>query len=317
MRDSAATEETIAPYDLSGGAVVAFAFEERRLGRQAAIATLVGIDGAAPRDIGAQMAIAKDGRFVGSISSGCLERAIVQEARAAMARGAGGTVRYGKDSRFLDIVLPCGSGLDILYTVDPEVEALDLAQAARLARRPFSLAFGPKGALLADAADADHPFVRRYEPAPRIVAAGHGEELVALSRVAAAAGLAFTAVSPDAETLARCVGEEKLRLVSVASPPAIRIDAWTAVIFLFHDRDWERALIPPALASPAFQIGAVGSRRTQDARLQMLREADIDEALVARLEGPVGLIPATRDPASLAVSILAGTLAAWSARPRP
>jgi len=66
-----------------------------------------------------------------------------------------------------------------------------------------------------------------------------------------------------------------------------------------------------ALASPAFYIGAVGSRRTHAARLDALREQGVDEEALGRIAGPIGLIPATRDPSALAVSVLAGVLAEW------
>ncbi|MEZ5916598.1 MAG: XdhC family protein [Parvularculaceae bacterium] len=62
---------------------------------------------------------------VGSISSGCLERAIISEALASITRGKGALERYGKGSRFVDVVLPCGSGVDILYTVDPSLDEIE------------------------------------------------------------------------------------------------------------------------------------------------------------------------------------------------
>lgn len=306
-------------FDPSGGEVIAFALEERLAGRPAAIVTLIAIDGSSPRELGAQMGVSADGRFVGSISSGCLERAIVEEARAAMVRSAGGVVRYGKGSTFLDIVLPCGSGVDLLYTVNPPIDVLRFADDARRMRRSFALDFFPDAVSRSDALrtglqDKTEAFSRVYAPALRIVAAGVGAELVLLSRLASAAGHAFCAISPEAETLARCEAQEKIRLQSASSVPALDIDPCTAFVFLFHDREWELALAPSILASPAFYIGAVGSRKTQAARLEALRALGLDDSALDRIVGPSGLIPATRDPSTLAVSILAGVLAAWPPR---
>ena len=303
-----------AAFDPSGGDVIAFALEERAAGRPAAIVTLVAIDGSSPRALGAQMAVAADGRYVGSISSGCLERAIVEEARAAMERKTGGVVRYGKGSAFRDIVLPCGSGVDLLYTVNLTTEILLVAETARRQRRVFTLDFSAEGASQSHRDGTGWRrdiFTRAYAPAMRIVAAGVGAELVTLSHIASAAGCAFCALSPEAETLARCAGPEKIRLQSSSVAPAMTIDRWTAFLFLFHEREWELTLAPTVLASPAFHIGAVGSPRTHQARLEALRGLGFDEAALARIEGPAGLIPATRDPSTLAVSLLAGALAAW------
>lgn len=304
-----------AVFDPSGADVLAFALAERLAGRPAAIVTLAEIDGASPRALGAQMAVAADGRFAGSISSGCLERAIVEEARAAMTRGQGGAVRYGKGSRFLDVTLPCGSGVDLLFTVDPSADILEDACARLADRRPAAIRFGTNAIALCDgrasAREGETAFTRAYNPALRIVAAGVGAELVLLSRIARAAGHSFCAISPDESVLAACGADETRHLKSSASLPDFPADPWTAFVFLFHDREWELALAAPVIASPFFYIGAVGSRRTHSARLEAMRAAGLDDKALARIQGPIGLIPATRDPSALAVSVLAGVLAAW------
>lgn len=301
-------------FDPSGGDVLALAHAERIAGRQAVVITLVGIEGRAPRAPGAQMGVAGDGRYAGSISSGCLERAIVEEARAAMARGGGGSIRYGKGSKFVDIVLPCGSGIDLLYTVDPSADVLCNVLDARMERKACALEFDADGARLSRETETGwrgDAFARVYKPPLRIAAAGIGAELIQLSRMATAAGYEFCALSPDPGTLDRCAAKEKILLFSSSSPPAFAIDPYTAFVFLFHDREWELALAENVLAAPAFYIGAVGSRRTSAARIEALRALGVAKDAVDRLKGPVGLIPATRDPSALAISVLADIIAAW------
>lgn len=303
-----------AAFDPSGGDALALASAERAAGRPAVIVTLAAIDGRAPRRLGAQMAVAADGRFAGSISSGCLERAIVEEARAAMSRRKGGVVRYGKESKFLDIVLPCGSGIDLLYTVDPSETVLCGALEATSARRLCALDFYADGARPSQGAEPGWragTFTRVYHPPLRIVAAGAGAELMLLGAVAKAAGHEFIALSPDAGTLERCAADRKILLQSSSSPPAMALDRWTAFVFLFHDREWELALAEAVLASPAFYVGAVGSRKTSDARVEALRALGVEEAAIARLRAPIGLIPGARDPSALAISALAEIMAAW------
>ncbi len=303
-----------AAFDPSGADVLRFALAERRAGRAAAIVTLVEIDGASPRARGAQIAVAEDGRFAGSISSGCLERAIVEEARAAMARGDGGVIRYGKGSRFLDVTLPCGSGVDLLFSVNPSEEILHEACATLAQRAPVTLRFQTDGAQISPATQNEksaETYSRVYQPSLRVAAAGVGAELVLLSHIARAAGHRFCAISPDETILTQCGADETFRLTSSSSLPEIPADPWTAFIFLFHDREWELALAPSVLASAAFYIGAVGSRRTHGERVEALRASGVDDASISRIEGPIGLIPATRDPSALAVSVLAGVLAAW------
>lgn len=305
----------LAAFDPSGGDVVAFAHDERAAGRDAAIITLAGIEGSSPRSLGAQMAVARDGRFVGSISSGCLERAIINEARAAIERGAGVVVRYGAGSPFKDIILPCGAGVDLLYTVNPTLEPLNAAVAAQEERRVCALTFRSDGVDRSDDTRSSwrgEAFTRVYKPRLKIVAAGAGAELIVLSRLATAAGYDVCAISTDAQTLDHCAANEKIRLQSVSAIPDLAIDQWTAVASLFHDREWELALASRALASSAFYVGAVGSSKTAAARKESLRAEGVGEERIQRLQGPIGLVPATRDPSALAVSILAEIIEIWS-----
>ena len=95
---------------------------------------------------------------------------------------------------------------------------------------------------------------------------------------------------------------------------ALVADAWTAIVCLFHDHDWEGPLLAQALGTPAFYVGAMGSRKTHAARLEGLRALGVAEADAARIVSPIGLIPSSRDPETLALSTLCQVVAAYNAR---
>jgi xanthine dehydrogenase accessory factor len=312
-----AAPSVVAPaFDPSGIDVLAFAARERRNGKPVCIATVTEIYGTSPRARGAQMAVAEDGRSAGHVSSGCLERAIVAEAQAAMKEGKSRLVRYGQGSQYVDIALPCGSALQVLFSVAPPLEALDAALDAAEARRPFALDFDLEtgaGAFMNGAAPAaSGHYVRAYAPRLRVIAAGQGAELTTVTRVVRAAGYDMVAVSPDEAALAFCAqqGAQTVRLRSAGGPPDLPIDEWTAVVLLFHEREWEVPILTRALVSPAFYVGAVGSRRTAAARLEDLFAAGVSPDEAARLRGPIGLLASTRDPAALALSALTEIVAA-------
>lgn len=83
-------------------------------GRRGALATLVGVERSAPRDAGASMAIAQDGELRGSITGGCVEAALVDEARHVFAEGGARLRVYGvSDSEAQAIGLSCGGTLQI------------------------------------------------------------------------------------------------------------------------------------------------------------------------------------------------------------
>jgi xanthine dehydrogenase accessory factor len=259
-----------------------------RAGVPGVLITLVAIEGTSSRAIGTQMAVLADGRQVGSFSGGCIERTIAAEAMQVLADGRARTVRYGIGSPYIDVRLPCGGGIDLLFTPAPDA-ALVADTLARLDRRePTRLALGAH--------------VQVYAPALRLIVLGHGEDLLALARLARAFGVDVAAYAPAQDTLH---DEGVMPLTTRTTLPAITSDAWTAIVFAFHDHDWEEFLLPQALALPAFYHGAVGSRRTHHARIEQLRADGVPKARIDALRGSIGLIPATRNPATLALSILA------------
>jgi len=74
---------------------------------------------------------------------------------------------------------------------------------------------------------------------------------------------------------------------------------------MFHDHDWEGALLKQALGGEAFYIGAMGSERTHASRKDMLGLRGLAANDIARIRGPIGIIPSMRDANLLALSTLA------------
>lgn len=277
------------------------------------LVTLTAIEGSSPRAIGAQMAAAEDGRYVGSFSGGCIEAAVVAEAIGTLSDGRARLVRFGAGSPYLDIRLPCGGGIDLLFNPRPDPKAIAQALSRYDRREMAGLRLADDGVHSDTMAGAraiagweDGSFRLGYAPALRIVAMGQGEELTALARLAAAFGAEISVLSPDERALAdlRAEGVDAIRLTARTRLPSLVTDPWTAIISIFHDRDWEEELLPRALQLPSFYVGAIGSQRTQDVRQSALREAGVPEDLRLKLRTSVGLIPATRDPATLALSAL-------------
>ncbi|MFT3965604.1 MAG: XdhC family protein [Sphingobium sp.] len=262
-----------------------------------ALCTLVGLEGSFSRRLGAQIAIAPDGRTVGSLSDGCLERQLASDA-AAM-RAAGETprvIRYGRGSPIIDFRLPCGGGLDIL--IDPRPDRPGLIRAAdRLARRQTALLDlplppGTNEALLKQ---------RAYIPPLRVLLFGEGPEFTAFETIAASAGVEVEGRGRD----------DGLSLGRV--PPGLAADPWTAILLLFHDHEWERALLGWALGTDAFFVGAQGGGAAREERRAALRADGLPEESIARLRSPVGLIARARDPEVLALSVLAEIVGEYEA----
>ena len=238
-------------------------------------------------------------------------------------------IELGRDAALMkeiaeksEMHLPCGGGLDLLIVPDPDSETVASALALLDQRRTIEIVTGLDGTFRTSPAKAvrraewdGHVLSLRIDPVLRIVAIGQGEEVVALSRQALAYGADVTALTPDAAAinLLASIGAKAHHLLTPAPSSLLETDPTTAVVFLFHDHDWEQALLRQALDQPALLIGAMGSRRTQALRLEALHGAGVPAAQRARIEGPIGLIPMTRDPDTLALSVLAQVAAAYQA----
>jgi xanthine dehydrogenase accessory factor len=252
-----------------------------------ALCTVTMIDGSWSRRLGAQLAVLPDGTTRGSLADGCLEKALAAE--AAMG-GAARVLRFGQGSPFLDIRLPCGSGIEVLVDPAPDRSAVQAAAQALRLRKPASLG------------QAAVPFTRHFLPKLRLAILGSGAEVAALARLAAAQGIAHDIAAP--------LGENGSGL-SLGQPPAITIDRWTAIAVLFHDHEWERSILPWALETGAFYVGAQGGKGARQSRAAMLADDGLPQASVQRVRSPIGLFPGARTPSVLALSILAGIVAEY------
>lgn len=243
------------------------------------LCTVVGIEGSFSRRVGAQLAVLPDGTTIGSLADSCLEAQLAADMAAAKAAR---TIRYGAGSRKIDFRLPCGGGLDILLDPAPDRRSCRRAMDQLSRRAPARLTLSDNR-LLAE---------RAYLPRLRITAFGEGPELAALAKLAQAMDFEIACHDKGHLTLGQQAAEAQF-------------DQWTAALFLFHDHDWEVALLEQALASRAFFIGAQGGENARVARSLALVARGVAEENIARITSPIGLIPACKTPAALALSALA------------
>lgn len=261
------------------------------------------------------MAVADDGSFVGSLSGGCIERAVVAEACEVIAEARPRVTRFGQGSRYIDIRLPCGGGVDLHFQPLSDGALAKQVLGAIDARHPFSLElttdqhaprFSPNWHPTSWDIELGLARVGHW-PSPRLVIVGHGAAIAKLAWHGRAWGAEITIITPD-KLLAAELSQEGFNPVVITSPNdthALVSDAWTAVVFLFHDHEWEPPMIAHALAQPNFFLGAMGSKRAHSARCSALRSLGVSQAAIDGISSPIGLFHSVRDPATLAISVLA------------
>lgn len=283
----------------------------RNAGRRAALATLVTIEGSSPRPLGSEMVISDHGEVAGYVSGGCVEGAVAAQAAGVIAGKAPVMLDYGAGSPVLDVQLTCGGRIGIFVRALSDLDTyVDTLNAARQARRAVDVTVDlGDGRHLFDTtlATGRRGFRRRHLPPPRLVVAGGDPVTLALCQLAPTFGFETILLRPygpssappgttlmhyDTRPLARALSE-------------LNLDAHTAVYTLTHDLDDDDRVLSHALSSPAFAIGALGSRRKTRERAARLHAAGFDDAAIDRLNSPAGLDIGARQPREIALSVLA------------
>jgi xanthine dehydrogenase accessory factor len=286
--------------------VLDFALENMRNGVRTAIVTLVEVDGSSPWRPGAQMAVTEAGQWVGYLSGGCIERAVAAEVCDAFAKGKSRRVRYGRGSPYLDIQLPCGSAIELVMDIGVTVEELARVDGRLRQRKDATLSI-PDPVQSHGTGTSVGPFLRRYLPRRRLAVAGIGPVTVQLARLARTSGFDVLAAAPDAATLG-AISDSGIKTLPIhlsGDGAGFEIDARTAVVLAFHDHEWETGLLPRILKSDAFYIGAMGSVRTHQLRIERLKADGATATAIGRIRSPAGVLSGTKGATDIAISILA------------
>jgi LAO/AO transport system ATPase len=310
----------------------------RTAGRDVALATVVKTWGSSPRPEGSHLAVEAGGAFVGSVSGGCIEGAVIGEAQAAIADGKPRLLEFGvSDERAWEVGLACGGRVQV-FVERANDERIERLLAERAAKRAVTLvtrlADGVQALVIDDEISGEleltagqrdeirrrlHTdksgtldssdgalFARCYSQAPRMIIVGAVHITQALAPMAAMAGFEVVVIDPRRAFATA----ERLPGVTVTTEwpdealARIGLDALTAVVTLSHDPKLDDPALIAALQSQCFYIGALGSSRTHAKRVARLTEAGLADA-TPRIHAPVGLDLGGRSPAEIAASVLA------------
>ena len=298
-------------------AVLAAAADWVRAGHKVALATVIETWGSAPRRAGSHLAIRDDGLFEGSVSGGCVEGDVVTEAQQLIAAGTAlRRLDYGvADEMAWQVGLACGGRISVLVQplapggFDPAL--VDRLVAAAAAGDAVTLATDLATGATTEADLGD--YVRAYPPPRRLAIIGAVHIAQALVPLAQGLGIAVTVIDPRGlfAADARFAGLDLDRRWPDEALAQWRPNAASAVVALTHDPKLDDVALAAALASPAFYIAALGSRKNHARRCERLAALGFDDADLARLHGPAGLAIGAADPAEIALSIAAELILAW------
>jgi len=165
--------------------------------------------------------------------------------------------------------------------------------------------------------DGSKVFAEWYGPPPRLFVYGAVDTAEALCRCAGLLGWHTIVADARAKfaTPERIPSADELIVEWPAEALAqVRPDHQTAIVVLTHDDKFDEPALIEALASEAFYVGALGSRRNQERRRERLLEAGVSEEALERIMGPCGLDVGADTQEETALSILAEILAVRAGR---
>ncbi len=302
--------------------------------KRALLATVVRTWGSSPRPVGSIMALCEDGAVVGSVSGGCIEDDLIYqhtqayaslrtagEASKKIPSGPPAFVKYGVTAdeahRF---GLPCGGTLELLLEYDPDVGTLaqlvESLEAGQLMQRCVQLGDGRVTLMAARSPAAlgvsSLELINTFGPEYRMLLIGAGQLTEYLATMALFSGFAVTVCDPREEYRSAwsVSGAKVLSEMPDDVVLAFKPDRRSCVIALTHDPKLDDLALLEALATDAFYVGAIGSRRNNEARHQRMAEHfNIKADGLARLRGPIGIYIGSKTPPEIAVSVMAEVLA--------
>lgn len=291
-------------------------------GRRALLVTVVQTWGSSPRPEGAMLVVREDGAVTGSVSGGCIEDDIIDRVRRqGITVGLPQSLRYGVSAdeahRF---GLPCGGTIQLVMEPLTAASGIDAllarVQAGELVQRTLDMKTGSATLTRASARDMlafdGERLITVHGPRYRMLVIGAGQLSEYLCQAALGLDFRVTVCDPREEYADNwpVQGVELVRDMPDDVVMAMNLDERCAVITLTHDPKLDDLALMEALRTPAFYIGALGSRRNNEARRERLLAFDLTLAEVARLRGPAGIYIGSKTPPEIAISILAEVIAA-------
>ncbi len=289
----------------------------RSEGHNVVLVTIVETWGSSPRPAGAMLAIRDDGLVAGSVSGGCVEDDLIDKIRNQSLRvERPQVVTYGVTKEEAErFGLPCGGTLQLVLeqvTDDAALrQLLESVQRHELIVRTLDMQTGRvklQAASREDVLSFDGKTLKGvYGPRWRLLVVGAGQLSRYVAQMAQALDYHVTVCDPreeyadtwDVEGAALDRGMPDDVVLSM------NLDSHSAVVAVTHDPKIDDLALMEALKSPAFYVGALGSRLNSEKRRERLALFDLSQQEIDRLHGPVGLRIGSKTPPEIAVAILA------------
>ncbi len=291
--------------------------EWTKAGEDIAIATVIETWGSSPRPLGSKMLITRSGKMAGSVSNGCIEGAVFEEALKVLKSREPKVAAFGvTDDVAFEVGLACGGHIEVfVQPLGPVHEQLiEVLQRSEAATLRTNLVTGDAELVSGTASGAELArrdgdlFVEPFRRPAHLIIVGAIHIAIPLHRLAKLMGYRVTVVDarakfatkerfPDADELIVAWPDEAIARLT--------IDNSSYVVILTHDPKFDLPALRSVLAKEAGYIGAIGSRKTNQNRFDALRAEGFTEEQLSFVYGPIGLDLGSRGAEETALGILA------------
>lgn len=298
--------------------VIRTALEWQERGHRVVLSTVIRTWGSAPRPPGSLMIIRDDGQVAGSVSGGCIEDDLIgRVARGELALRRPEVTVYGQTAEEVRrFGLPCGGSvqmvLEPLSASSQLRELLVEIERHHLVQRRLDLETGMarmEPVTQGDRVQFDgRSLVTVHGPRLRLLIIGGGQLSRYLATMAAMLDYQVTVCEPRVEYHEGWESKAGVTLSTMMPDDLVlsmNLDHNSAVVAVTHDPKLDDLALMEALRTPAFYVGALGSRPNNERRRQRLLDFDVSPEEAARMRGPVGLRLGALTPPEIAMSIVA------------
>ncbi len=297
-----------------------------KAGEQVALATVVETWGSSPRPLGSKMVVTKSGKMAGSVSNGCIEGAVFEEAQKVLKSGEPKLAAFGvADDLAFSVGLACGGHIEVfIQALGPEhLRLIGLMDENRPATLRTNLVTGeavlesgtPPGTELARRERRtragrllDDWFIEPFRRPAQLIIVGAIHIAITLHRLARLMGYHVTVIDARAKFATKERFPEADELIVGWPDEAmsrLTLDSSTYIVILTHDPKFDLPALRAVLGKDVGYVGAIGSRKTNENRFAALRDEGFTEEQLSRVHGPVGLDLGGRGAEETALGILA------------
>ena len=291
--------------------------------RDFSLAVVVKTWGSSPRQVGSMMLIRDDGHIVGSVSGGCVEGSVIFSAKKILAESSAEILDFGvADQDAWSVGLSCGGKISVFVCPRKKIQAslFEKLNSANVNREIFQIECDFRNGKIFESKSSnsnDDCLPLKLIPKPRLFIVGAVHITQYLIPMAKEAGFEVVLIDPRSHfaTSERFPNIEIINDWPDDALKKFRLNENDCLVTLTHDPKIDDPALLIALNSPLFSISCLGSKKTHASRKARLHKHGISEEQLGRINGPAGLDINAKNPAEIAVSILAELIKDWRGEP--